>query len=399
MAVIKLNASAIHTLKCPEDKSRAEFCDSDTRGLYLLVSDKGQRTFFWRTKIDGKTTHRKIGRISEITLADARAEVNRLKEVQLFSAGQGNLSVDVMKKASMTMNDLWDEYLPYAKSTKRSWKRDEQLYRLRILPRFGHLKLADISVKQIQTLMMDIRKEGLSGASADHHGQLMRRMGTLAVKWGYLDVNFARGIELYHEFNQVDNVPSDTKMQRLMDVLRTDRNRPICLIVQFLLSTGCRLNEALSAQWMHVSIEKKLWSVPMESSKSKRPRHIPLNDSVLNVLQQINRKETDTYVFTNAKTNKRFVNIFKPWSRIRSEAGLPNLTLHTLRHTYATYCINAGCTLFEVQNLLGHQDGRVTQRYAHLSTESMLTAANSVSEKLSGFTKPRLEIVQSEKIA
>jgi integrase len=103
------------------------------------------------------------------------------------------------------------------------------------------------------------------------------------------------------------------------------------------------------------------------------------------VLKQINRKESDVYVFTNAKTNKPFVNVFKPWDRIRSKAGLPQLRLHDLRHMYATYCVNNGCTIFEVSQLLGHADTRVSQRYSHLSTTTMLTAANSVSEKLSKF--------------
>ena len=94
MAIIKLTPSNLTSLKCPDGQHRIEYCDSDTesRGLYLLVSDTGQRTFYWRTKIDGKTKHLKIGRISEITLSDARAEVRRLKEQQALSAKQGNLS-------------------------------------------------------------------------------------------------------------------------------------------------------------------------------------------------------------------------------------------------------------------------------------------------------------------
>ena len=62
MAVIKLNASTLAKLECPEGKRRVEYCDSDTTGLYLLVSNTGQRTFYWRTKVEGTTTHLKIGR-------------------------------------------------------------------------------------------------------------------------------------------------------------------------------------------------------------------------------------------------------------------------------------------------------------------------------------------------
>lgn len=384
--IIKLTQHLIdHDISSYATARRVELVSDERSGLYVELRDtsKTEGTYYLRYKLAGKTCHTKIGRTSEMSLADARKKVMALK-LEIANGSHSNTN-KVVKKGDMLMNDLWAEYYEFAKSTKRSFKRDEQLWRLRIQPKFGHLKLSEVNVRQIQTMMMDIRKEGLSGASADHHGQLMRRLGNLAVKWGCLDVNFARGIQLYHEFNQVNNVPTDAQLQKLIEVLNTDENRPICQLVLFILSTGCRLNEALSAEWRNVSLDKRLWTVPHESSKSKRPRTIPLNDSALSVLKQINRKESDVYVFTNAKTNKPFVNVFKPWDRIRNKAGLPQLRLHDLRHMYATFCVNNGCTIFEVSQLLGHADTRVSQRYSHLSTTTMLTAASSVSEKLSKF--------------
>jgi integrase len=209
-----------------------------------------------------------------------------------------------------------------------------------------------------------------------------------------LDVNFARGIQLYHEFNEVNNVPDDKQLQKLIHVLNTDSNRPICQLALYLLSTGCRLNEALSAQWKNIDVENRIWTVPSESSKSKRPRYIPLNDAALNILEQINCLETDSYVFANPKTQKPYVNVFKPWNRIRTKAGLPKMRLHDLRHMYATFCVNNGCSILEVSKLLGHADTRVSQRYSHLSASTMLKAASSVSKKLEGFmlASPNVEL-------
>ena len=384
--IIKLTQHLIdHGLAPYATSRRVELVSDERSGLYVELRDtnKTEGTYYLRYKVASKTCHTRIGRTSEMSLADARKKVMALKLE--ITNGTHSTASKVIKKGDMLMTDLWAEYYEFSKSTKRSHIRDEQLWRLHLKPRFGHLKLSEVNVRLIQTMMMDMRKQGLSGASADHAGQLMRRMGSLSVKWNYLDVNFARGIQLYHEFNQVNNVPNDTELQKLIEVLNTDDNRPICQLVLFILSTGCRLNEALSAEWKNVSLDKRLWTVPHESSKSKRPRTIPLNDSALSVLKQINRKESDVYVFTNAKTNKPFVNVFKPWDRIRTKAGLPELRLHDLRHMYATFCVNNGCTIFEVSQLLGHADTRVSQRYSHLSTTTMLTAANSVSEKLSKF--------------
>lgn len=399
MAIIKLTPSNLTSLKCPAGKQRIEYCDTEMPGLYLLVSDTNQRTFYWRTKIDGKTTHQKIGRISEITLADARAEVRRLKERQASTATHSNLSSDVLRIEAMTLNDLWDEYYPFAQSTvPKSIKRLEQLWRLRIQKRFGHMRLRDIKLRQIQTFMMDLRAEPLSAASVDYHAALLRRMGNMAVRWGYLDVNFAKGIQLYHEFNGVENILTDEQLKTLLEVLYTDSNRPICQLALFLLSTGCRLSAALTAKWSDINEANKLWIMPAANSKNKRQNSIPLSDSALEVLKQIDRQDSDVYVFTNRKTGTRFKNTFKPWDRIRNKAGVPFLRSHDLRHSFATYCVNNGRSLYEVSKLLSHADTRTTQRYAHLSEKTLLEAANSVTSKISAVMQMKSKEVPKDAV-
>ena len=402
MAVIKLTPSNLTTLKCPAGKQRIEYCDTnnESRGIYLLVTDSGQRTFYWRTKVDSKTAHRRIGSISEITLADARAEVRRLKTEQATSSKQGNLSTEVVRIESMTMNDLWDEYYPFAQSTvPRSVKRLEQLWRIRIKPRFGHMRLRDIHVRQLQTFLMDLRKEGLSAATADYHAALLRRIGNMAVRWSYLDVNFAKGLQLYHEFNGVENIPTDEQLKTLLEVLHTDSNRPICQLALFLLSTGLRLSAALWARWSDINIANKQMILPAATAKSKRKTTIPLSEIALEVLKQIDRKESDVYVFTNRKTGKKFVNIFKPWNRIRIKAGVPFLRCHDLRHCFGTYCLRGGQDIITIARLMSHADIRTTQRYLHASEKSLIAATNSVSDKISEVMNMKPKEVLPEKVA
>ncbi len=399
--ILNLTQKLIDTsLKQYINGRRTELVSDERSGLYIELRDssKGEGTFYLRYKDStNKSCHHRIGRTNEISLTEARKKVVEFK-ASLINAVVVAPVTEVSKKDEMTLNALWVEYYDFAKSTKRSWKRDEQLWRIRIKPRMGHLKLSEITVKQIQKLMMDVRTEGLSGASADHHGQLMRRLGNMAVKWGYLDVNFARGIQLYHEFNMVENIPDDAQLQKLLQVLQTDENREISLLVQFLLMTGARRSEAINMKFTDISIEQKLWTVPHQSSKSKRTRFIPLNESALEVLAQIERKPGAVYVFANPETGKPFVSVFKPWDRIRTQAGLPTLRMHDLRHAYASMCVNNGCTIYEVSQLLGHADTRVTQRYAHLSTSTMLNAANSVTRKLSTLM-PKLLMDKSREAA
>ncbi len=399
--ILNLSQKLIDTsLKQHINGRRTELVSDERSGLYIELRDtsKGEGTFYLRYKdSNNKSCHYRIGRTNEVSLADARKKVVEFKASLIHGVVAAPPAL-VSKKDEMTLNELWVEYFEFAKSTKRSWKRDEQLWRIRIQPRLGHLKLSEITVKQIQILMMEIRKEGLSAATADHHGQLLRRLSRQAVKWNYLDVSFANGIQLYHEFNQVNNIPDDEQLQKLFHVLQTDENRQICLLVQFLLMTGARRGEAVNMKFTDISIEQKLWTVPHLSSKSKRPRSIPLNDSALEVLAQIERKPDDIYVFANPETGKPFVSVFKPWDRIRTQAGMPTLRMHDLRHAYASMCVNNGCTIYEVSQLLGHADTRVTQRYAHLSTSTMLNAANSVTRKLSTLM-PKLLVDKSREAA
>ena len=90
------------------------------------------------------------------------------------------------------------------------------------------------------------------------------------------------------------------------------------------------------------------------------------------------------WVFFNPKTKKPPVSIFYAWDSIRKKVGLGEVRLHDLRHSYASFLVNAGRSLYEVQKLLGHHDPKVTMRYAHLSPQAMLEAVNVVGNVVAG---------------
>jgi len=84
--------------------------------------------------------------------------------------------------------------------------------------------------------------------------------------------------------------------------------------------------------------------------------------------------------------------IMKVWSRLRKLAALPHLRIHDLRHLYASFLVNSGRTLYEVQLILGHSDPSVTQRYAHLTSKSLQEAANSASVAIRGSGVPAQDV-------
>jgi len=370
-------------LSCPDSKRRIEYVSDDRSGLYIEVRNTcpGQGTYYLRYKdANGKTCHHKIGRTTDTSLAGAKKEVQVLRG-QLAS---GN-SVKQEAKAILTFTVFFqDHYLPFAMQHKRTWGRDSELFQLRLKKEFGHLKLNQISRQQIQYFHTALRKSGLAAATANHQVKLLRRALNLAVEWGMLEKNPAAQISLFAEDNKVENYLDQVQLERLLTVLRNDRNRPVCHIALFLLSTGARLNEALQATWRQCDRVNKVWRIPASNSKSKKIHSVPLNDAALDILTQLDTEGRYEYLFINQRTGKPYTTIHKTWDRLRNEAGLPHLRIHDLRHLYASFLVNSGRTLYEVQQILGHSDPKVTQRYAHLSTKALQEAASSASDAING---------------
>ena len=133
---------------------------------------------------------------------------------------------------------------------------------------------------------------------------------------------------------------------------------------------------------------KHVLVVRASNSKSKKLRSIPLNDSAMDVINRLETKDKFEYLFINLQTGKPYTTITKVWTRLREKAGLPKLRPHDLCHQYASFLVNAGRTLYEVQQILGHSDPKVIMRYAHLSGKALQAAASSASTAMKGTLEP-----------
>lgn len=390
MPIVKLDQNFItNNLICPAGKIQVEYCDKDMPGLYILVSAKnpGHGTYYLRYKDNtGKTCHQKIGRTSDITLADARKQAKTLKsEINLGADPRG---AEKARQAVLTYSEFFENhYLPYVQPRKRSWMRDESLYRVHLKADFGNKRLTQISRQQIQSFHTAMKDKGLAAASANHGIKLLKHSLNLAIDWDMLETNPAARVPLFHEDNKKENYLDDDQLESLLTVLRSDPNHMASRIALFLLSSGCRLNEALSAKWSDVDMVKRVFTVRASNSKSRKLRSVPLNDSAIDVLNQMGNEGKLEFVFMNSHTGKPMTSINRTWNRLRIKAGLPHLRIHDLRHMYASFLVNDGRTLYEVQQILGHSDPKVTMRYAHLSTKALQDAANSASVMIRGAQK------------
>ena len=389
MARVKLTQHYIDNAPpVPSGKTKQEHCDTALPGFLweqrAVNTEWGSYRLRYKNST-GKTSYAAIGRSCDISLADARQKAKTLKaEIQLGADPQAAARE---RRKSLTWDTFFtDHYLPHAKQHKRSWANDEEMHRLRLKDRFGDVQINKFTRRELQQWLNELRDSGLAPSTCDHHAKLIRQALNLAVQWELLDSNPVAGIKLFGGDNKIENVMTNDQLQILMATLDkpSDRRKTASQVVKFLLFTGARVNEALSARWSDIDRTNRTWTVQATNSKSKQRRSIPLNDAAMAVLAKLKTKGKSEWLFISRQGDgtQRMTTISKVYQEIRKDAGLPWLRLHDLRHNYASMLVNSGRTLFEVQQILGHSDSKVTERYAHLSTKTLQDAANSASTYL-----------------
>ena len=237
-------------------KRKIEHCDTQIPGLLLEVRDTSPvGTYYLRYRnSSNKTAYSKLGTALEITLKEARQKGQLLKAS--IAGGFDPQAASQQSQAAPTWDRFFnDSYLPHAKQNKRTWKNDADMHRLRLNDRFGAIPIDAITHQAVQQFHNDLSEEGMAPATADHHLKLLRHALNLAVDWELIDKNPAAKVKQFNADNQVERYLSETDLSALVSVLSTHENHPVCCAILWLLSTGARLGEALSAKWSDVDRE------------------------------------------------------------------------------------------------------------------------------------------------
>ena len=272
-------------------------------------------------------------------------------------------------------------YLPHIRLRKRSWRVDERIARQHLSPTFGARELADIQRHEVEDWLHGLASSGLAPATCNRILAVFKTICSLAVMRGLLPTGQSpcAGVSPFKIHAQRERYLSRDEAQRLMRALEKS-DRPEAFAIRLLLLTGARKSEVLKARWEHVRLDLRLLIVPL--SKSGKPRHIPLSDEAITVIRSIPRQQGNPWLFPGHAPGKPLSDLYLLWNRLRRELGLADVRIHDLRHTFASFLVNAGHSLYEVQKLLGHGDPRTTMRYAHLGQASLVAAAQTVSAYL-----------------
>ncbi|WP_420584021.1 site-specific integrase [Ruegeria sp.] len=147
--------------------------------------------------------------------------------------------------------------------------------------------------------------------------------------------------------------------------------------MRLLLLTGCRLREILHLRWSEVDLERGLLNLP--DSKTGR-KTVYLSNAAIDVLKRLPR--VGTYVVAGDNPQKPRADLKRPWKRISEYAGMADVRIHDLRHTFASVAAAQGVSLQVIGKLLGHKSPETTARYAHLTEDPLRRALNQMSDNM-----------------
>jgi integrase len=378
MAQIDLTQEFVNAAQCSQGRSKEDFTDLNTKGLVLETRQSGGKTYYLRyTNARGKQRMYRLGDATVLTLAQARKKCRT--ELNNIAMGQDPGSDKATLRSVPTFAQFIEEqYLPHVRSYKKSWETDVSLLKNHLLPRFSSRYMDEISRQDIVKMHGDRRASGAAPGSANRLLIMMRYIFNLALRWEVPGVkgNPTKNVPLMAEDNKKERYLSEEEARRLYEAVCKSENTMLQYIVPMLILTGARKREVLDAKWEDFDFDRRLWRIP--TTKLGKPRHVPLSDGVMSLLSGMERR--GDWVFANPKTNKPFVSIFCAWNTAREKAGLSDVRVHDLRHSFASLLINSGRSLYEVQKLLGHTQIKTTQRYAHLAPETLLAASNAATK-------------------
>ena len=151
------------------------------------------------------------------------------------------------------------------------------------------------------------------------------------------------------------------------------------LAARLLILTGCRLGEIMTLKWEYVDFNEHALRLP-DSKSGKKTVH--LGTPAVECLQTAQRIHGNPWVITGTLPGKSLSDMQPFWQRTRARAGLKDVRIHDLRHTFASTAVASGQGLPMIGKLLGHTQVQTTARYAHLAADPVRSAADSVATSL-----------------
>jgi integrase len=382
--------------------------DDDLPGFGLRVFPSGRKSYVVQYKIGGRggrTRRISLGLHGKLTVDEARKKAARLLAAV---ADGGDPAMDRAEaRQALSVADLAKLYLaegPAEKPNKKasSWATDRSNIERHVVPLLGRKMANALAPADIARFQADVAtgrskadiKTGMRGRAIVEGGRgtaarslaVLGAMLQFALGRKLIPSNPAKGVPLL-KGEKKERFLSETEVAKLADALsamEAERRLSATAVaaVRLLMLTGCRKTEVLSLRWEWVDFERGCLRLPDSKTGAKV---VPLAASAMELLSELPRNAA--YVLPAARGVIHYTGLQKDWERVRVRAGLPGLRLHDLRHSFASFAVADGNTLFMVGKVLGHKQSRTTEVYAHLADDPLRAVVDRTAARIAAAMK------------
>jgi integrase len=397
----RVTKRAVDSLE-PKDGKEAILWDAEVRGFGVRVQQGGTKTYIlqYRTASVRRAPQRRlsIGKHGSPWTPDtARIEAKRL--LAEIAAGRDPQAARKEERKALTFSELTDLYISEGVSHKKPSTLRADLGRIEhhLKPLLGKVRADRVGRAEIERMRdavaggktaekVEKRQAGSiatggKGAAAQCVA-LAATIFTFAISRGLCINNPARGVKKA-SVRKVERFLSEAEIARLAAAIDAEAARSgnpyPAAAMKLLMLTGCRRGEIVNLRWEHVDFERECLRLPDSKTGAKV---VYLNAPARAVIQELPRMAGNPRVIPGMRVEGAGPALDKVWFRVRQAAGLDDVRMHDLRHSFASVGAAGGLSLPIIGALLGHKHAATTARHAHLSADPLRAANDAVGTRI-----------------
>lgn len=308
------------------------------------------------------------------TRAKCKADANRF-----FSSLKDNLAT---KGRTLSIGAFTERYLEYFRTHHAQRTREKAEYVIRFFRSIAGEKLMDrVTPLDIETYKAK-RLELVSAVTVNIELRALKAFFGLAYKWDVIQKHPFKKVAMVRIPERKPTYLTADEFRALLNAIEKPWLKNLDILA---VNTGLRRGELINLKWEHVDLQYRVLNVVNTATfqtKSRRDRQVPLNLTAVALLESTPKKSE--YVLNGGHGRKLDdEHVSRSFREAAKKAGLSDdLYLHSLRHTFATWLVQSGVGIYEVQKLMGHSSVAVTQIYAHLAPSELHSAVEKIAVSL-----------------